>query len=54
MDMEFKSEEDKKEFCAKVYWILRKAYKAGEGVNFDDPVDIFRLVRVLEDIHYPK
>jgi len=52
MDMEFKSEEDKNEFCAKIHKQCKKAFELHGQVILDDPVDLFRLVRVLEGIYY--
>ena len=54
MDMEFKSAEDCWEFCAKIHAQCKKAFEQRGQVILDDPVDLFRLVRVLEDYHYPK
>jgi len=52
MDMEFKDKEDHWEFCAKIHAQCKRAFEQHGQVILDDPVDLFRLVRVLEGIHY--
>ena len=54
MDVEFKSEEDKWNFCAMIYETIKEAYETCGAIHIQDPTVLFRLMRVLEDIYYDK
>lgn len=49
MDLEFKSEEEKKEFCANIWKNCKLAYEKKQAIIFETH-NLFRLIRVLEDI----
>lgn len=53
MDLEFKTEEEKWEFCAKMHQKLKESYENSNKLVKLTTTEQFRLVRILEEFHYP-
>ena len=53
MDLEFKSAADKWDFMAEMHKKLRGSYESENEFVELNKTEQFRLVRVLEQIHYP-
>ena len=52
MDMEFKTEEEKWEFCAKMHEKFKHAFENKAITVPLESHELFRLVRVLEGVYY--
>ena len=57
MSYEFTSEEERHEFCAVMHERFKDAYEStglySRQVILSEKDDLFRMMRVLEDIYYP-
>ncbi len=54
MDLEFKSAEDRWEFCAEMHKKLQEAYASDNETVEITKTEQFRLVRILEEYKIPK